>query len=56
MQYVDDQQLTGTSEPISVDSDRESNKSDSEYDPIPTKEQDLFIWNPSYQVSCIQPI
>ena len=49
MQYIEEQ--TGTTEPISIDSDRESNKSDNECDPVPTKEQDMFIWNPDYQVS-----
>ena len=53
MQYIEDQTLT--SEPISIDSDWESNKSDSECDPgVPTKEQDMFIWNPTYQVRSTQ--
>lgn len=60
MQYLEDQ--TEQMEPISIDSDRDSNKSDSETDSLPTKEQDMFIWNPSFQVimqlqqACASPV
>ena len=42
--------MAAASEPISVDSDRESNKSDSDSEPVPCKEQDMFIWSPKYEV------
>lgn len=42
-------QTAATTDPISLDSDRESTKSDSE-DPTPTKKQNMFIWNKQYEV------
>lgn len=44
-------QTAATTDPISLtlESDRESTKSDSE-DPTPTKKQNMFIWNKQYEV------
>ena len=39
-------------EPVSIDSDRESTKSDTEYDSLPAKKQNMFIWNQDFEVSC----
>lgn len=41
---------TTTTDPVLIDSDRESTKSDSECDPVPAKKQDMFIWNQQYEV------
>ncbi len=42
--------MTSTSDPISIDSDRDSTKSDSESDVLPTKEQDMYIWSAKFEV------
>ena len=48
-------QTSTSTDPILIDSDRESTKSDSESEPVtlPAKAQDMFIWNAKYEVKKI---
>lgn len=50
---MDQEQRVATtdSELISIDSDRDSNKSDSDSETAPIKEQNMFIWNEKYEVA-----